>query len=179
MKFVPGKMVKVKHFRCDGYHLIKIYIKSSFFNIYIFYRHIDMIDFIKKCYPFNRIVLKTTACFFQSNIWAKNKLGRLSMTRQIGEIFFNKQKLDPYIIQHECAHATLGYFRRLVNGDKKGSSKISTNIPQGEKEELFCEIAGILTCIVLESYFDIKNRVNVKCGKKHVLCQRAATRTLR
>jgi len=168
MKLVVGKEVKVKHLPCNGFHLIDIHIKSSFFSVYIFNKHIDMINFVNESYTCSRkMTTKIDALFMPVYLWTKNKLGRLAMTRQIGKIFLNKESLDPSVIQHECTHAALGYFSRLINGNKKGASEVSVSIERGDKEELFCKIVCILTGVVLETYYDIKDRadVNTEAGK--------------
>jgi len=168
MKLVVGKEVKVKHLPCNGFHLIDIHIKSSFFSIYIFDKHTDMIDFVNQSYPSShKPITKIDALFIPIYHWTKNKLGRMVLTRKIGKIFFNKESLDPSVIQHECTHAALGYFSRLINGNKKGSSEVCVSIERGDKEELFCKIVCTLTGVVLETYYDIKNRadVNTEAGK--------------
>ena len=168
MTFITGREVKVKHLPCNGFHLIDIHIKSSFFSVYVFDKRTDMADFVNESYAGSRkLSAKIDAVFIPVYHWTKNKLGRLAMTRQIGKIFFNKESLDPSVIQHECTHAALGYFSRIVNGHKKWSYEVSVTVDRGDKEEMFCKIAEILTGVVLETYYDIKGRadVNIKAGK--------------
>lgn len=131
--------VKTTQKKYPDYHLIRIYLNSSYFLAHIFDDQEKMISYLKERHPEDNYT-KTVACFIPIWSWKNRK-----RTGEIGEIYFSAENFNPYTIHHECTHAVLTYFKRFINHNKNTPCNATdcTKI-YGKDEELFCGLIADL-----------------------------------
>lgn len=113
---------------------------KEFFEVLIFEKHVDMVEFLKIIDP---TMPEYRACI----LWRK----KVDKRKGLAVVTFSREWLDLDSVSHECFHASLAFFRQMgIHYDVYKFNR--------QKEELLCSMHQYLLAQISEKVPNIKKR---------------------